>query len=168
RRSGRRVGAARRRVRRAARGRGLHGRCARRVLSRAARQLQEARDRPLRPRAAEEHDGQDPAEGSARAARRGVSALAARARARASVALGVRDGVARIVLERAETGNALDEALSTALAEACAAVDEDDAVRAVVLAARGADFSVGLPAERAWPDAAWPDAIGAVAAIAKP
>lgn len=55
----------------------------------------------------------------------------------------VNDGVARIVLDRPEQGNALDVEMKDALAAAVERVRRDAAVRAVVLAAAGKAFCVG-------------------------
>jgi 2-(1,2-epoxy-1,2-dihydrophenyl)acetyl-CoA isomerase len=55
----------------------------------------------------------------------------------------VREGVARIVLDRPEQGNALDEGMKDGLAAAVERVRRDGAVRAVVLAATGKAFCVG-------------------------
>jgi enoyl-CoA hydratase/carnithine racemase len=52
--------------------------------------------------------------------------------------------------------------------EACDAVEDDAAVRVVVLAAEGPAFSAGLPRGCGWPDPAWPDGVGAVARLTKP
>ena len=79
-----------------------------------------------------------------------------------------RDGVAWITLGRPASGNRLDAAVLGALAEACEAADDADDVRVVVLAARGAEFSRGLPPGCRWPDPRWPDGVGAVAAVTKP
>src|SRR5207247_2039999 len=88
------------------------GRGARRLLPPAARELQEARGDPLRRRAAEEPDGQDPPARPARAARRRVSSGHGPSRARRppsrhprpasgpAVELAVRDGVAWLTLAR--------------------------------------------------------------------
>ena len=62
----------------------------------------------------------------------------------------------------------LDDEVCSALVEACERVDADDAVRVAVLVPAGADFSLGLPAERPWLPASWPDPVTAVAAIGKP
>lgn len=78
------------------------------------------------------------------------------------------DGVARITLARAATGNRLDAALCQELAETCGALALEPAVHVVVLEAEGRDFSLGLPARVAWPPEAWPDAIGALAALPQP
>jgi len=85
-----------------------------------------------------------------------------------AVDVAVREGVAWVTLCRPATRNRLDAALAGALVAACEAVEGDDAARVAVLAARGPAFSAGLPAGRAWPDAAWPDAVGAVARLGKP
>jgi enoyl-CoA hydratase/carnithine racemase len=64
--------------------------------------------------------------------------------------------------------NRLDAEVMTGLADACAAVEDDEQVRAVVMGARGAVFSAGLPPACRWPPASWPDGIRAVAALTKP
>jgi len=55
----------------------------------------------------------------------------------------VRDGVARITLDRPDAANALDLALSRELMHAAIAADEDPAVRAVLIAANGRMFCAG-------------------------
>ena len=55
----------------------------------------------------------------------------------------VREGVARIVLDRPEQGNALDVGMKDGLKAAVARVRSDAAVRAVILAAAGKAFCVG-------------------------
>jgi hypothetical protein len=117
RRARRRVGPARRRVRGAPAGRCGHGGGARRVLSAAPRELQEARGVPLPAGAAEEPDGQDP---PARAAR----AVTAR-RADAAVVTRVEGGIARLALARRDA-EPLDDTLAPAL---CAAVRDVGARR---------------------------------------
>jgi enoyl-CoA hydratase/carnithine racemase len=86
----------------------------------------------------------------------------------AAVGLALRDGVAWMTLARPRTGNRLDAELTAALAAACEAVADDASVRVVALTAEGRDFCAGLPADVAWPPAAWPDAIGAVARLTVP
>jgi len=61
----------------------------------------------------------------------------------APVSLEVKEGVARILLERPDSGNALDVAMKDALAAAVERVSRDRAVRAVLLAASGRSFCVG-------------------------
>src|SRR6185295_3421978 len=118
----------------ASRGVGQRG-GARRVLPPAARELQEARDLPCSPRAAEEPDGEDPSAGASPVVTRST---------RSAVVVRVDDGVARVTLARPETGNRLDLPLCQALTEACAAVADDAAAHVVVLEATGRAFSVGL------------------------
>jgi len=79
-----------------------------------------------------------------------------------------RDGVAWIVLTRPRRRNRLDASAMAALAEACDAIEGDAAVRVVVLAADGPHFCAGLPDDVAWPPAAWPDAVAAVARLTRP
>jgi enoyl-CoA hydratase/carnithine racemase len=86
----------------------------------------------------------------------------------APVGVRVADGVAWVTLERPATRNRLDAAMHAALAGACEAAEDDDAVRVVVLAAAGPHFSAGLPPGRTWPEPAWGDGVAAVAALAKP
>jgi enoyl-CoA hydratase/carnithine racemase len=74
------------------------------------------------------------------------------------------DGVGWITLGVAR----LDETLCSELADACARVDQDDAVRVVVLVPSGPDFSLGLPAGKAWLPAEWPDPVAAMADVRKP
>jgi len=85
-----------------------------------------------------------------------------------AVELATRDGVGWITLARPETGNACDAELLGALAAACETVGDDDGVHAVVLAARGVRFSVGLPRGHRWPDATWPDGAATLGGLAKP
>jgi enoyl-CoA hydratase/carnithine racemase len=85
-----------------------------------------------------------------------------------AVELAVERGVARITLGRPETGNRCDAELLGGLVAACEAAEDDERVRVVLVAARGRVFSAGLPVGCRWPDRAWPDGIGAVAALAKP
>jgi len=92
---------------------------------------------------------------------------AARARG-APVAIEVSGGVAWLTLARPATQNRLDEELTCALAEACDAIEHDDAARTVVLAGAGRHFCAGLPRGMAWPPSSWPDAIAAVAGVSKP
>ena len=80
----------------------------------------------------------------------------------------MQNGVAWMALARPAFRNRLDAELLGALCEACETLEHDDAVRVVVLAARGTAFSAGLPRGCAWPDPRWPDGVGAVAALTKP
>jgi enoyl-CoA hydratase/carnithine racemase len=89
-------------------------------------------------------------------------------RRHAPVELVVHDRVAWLTLARPATGNRLDAELLGGLAEACATVEAADDIHVVVLAARGPAFSLGLPAGCAWPEASWPDGVGAVAALRRP
>jgi enoyl-CoA hydratase len=84
------------------------------------------------------------------------------------VELAVRHGVAWITLARPATGNRLDAELLAALVDACTAAEDAADVRVVVLAARGARFSTGLPAGCSWLPPAWPDGVAAVGALTKP
>ena len=59
------------------------------------------------------------------------------------VALQCHDSIATILLVRSRAKNRVNALLARELAEACAAVADDDAIRVVVLTGRGADFSVG-------------------------
>jgi enoyl-CoA hydratase/carnithine racemase len=90
------------------------------------------------------------------------------AHARPAVRTHVAGGIAWLTLARGAVGNRLDAALVQALAAACGALALDDDVHVVVLAAEGRAFSLGLPPRIAWPPAAWPDAIGALAALPQP
>jgi enoyl-CoA hydratase/carnithine racemase len=80
----------------------------------------------------------------------------------------VDDGIAWLTLARPGARNRLDAELQGALVHACATVDAADEVRVVVLRAQGAAFSAGLPRGCAWPPAAWPDAVDAVARLSRP
>ncbi|MGK9066595.1 enoyl-CoA hydratase/isomerase family protein [Stutzerimonas chloritidismutans] len=59
------------------------------------------------------------------------------------VLLSVRDGVASIVMNRPEQGNAIDLLMARALLHAAIACDQDENVRAVVLTANGKLFCAG-------------------------
>jgi 2-(1,2-epoxy-1,2-dihydrophenyl)acetyl-CoA isomerase len=59
------------------------------------------------------------------------------------VSLEVKEGVARILLDRPEAGNALDVAMKDALSAAVDGVSRDPSVRAVLVAASGRSFCVG-------------------------
>lgn len=61
----------------------------------------------------------------------------------AEVTYDVRDGIARIVLDRPEDMNPLTPRLLTEVRDALARVDRDDAVRVCVLSGAGRAFSVG-------------------------
>src|SRR5438132_150205 len=175
-----RVGPARGGLRRRPPGGVADRRGARRLLPPAARDLQEARGDPLRRRAAEEPDGQDPPARPARAARPRVSPARGPSRARRppsrhprpasrpAVELAVRDGVAWMTLARPASGNRLDAELLGALVEGSAAAEDDDGVRVVVLAAEGPAFSLGLPRACRWPERSWPDGVGALGGLTKP
>lgn len=93
---------------------------------------------------------------------------AARARRRAAVEVAVADHVAWLTLARPATQNRLDEGMMAGLAEACDALEHDDAVRAVVLCGAGHHFCAGLPRATAWPPRDWPDGIASVARVSKP
>lgn len=85
-----------------------------------------------------------------------------------AVELDRRDGVAWITLARPQAGNRCDVELLGALADACSTVEHADDVAVVVLRAQGSAFSTGLPDGEAWPDEAWPDGVGALAALTRP
>ena len=87
---------------------------------------------------------------------------------RAAVRFALRGAVAWLTLDRPASGNRLDPELQGALTDACAAAEEAREARVVVLAAHGRLFSAGLPPGCRWPEAAWPDGVGAVAALSKP
>lgn len=61
----------------------------------------------------------------------------------AAVSLTIEDGLARLVLNRPDAGNAMDTALVSALLGHARALGERDDVRVVVLAAAGRAFCVG-------------------------
>src|SRR6185295_1259875 len=149
RRSGRRVGSAGRRGRRAP------SRCARRrrgadrVLSGTPRELQEAGDRTLLPGVAEEPDGQDPAPRHSRRARRQIVTR--------------ENGLAIVPVAAAS----LDARTARTLADACAEADGDAAVRVVlVVAAQGLPDAVAARDEVE--HAAIADAVATLAAVRKP
>jgi enoyl-CoA hydratase/carnithine racemase len=80
----------------------------------------------------------------------------------------VQEGVAWITLARPALANRLDADMQGAIVEGCEEAEAREDVRVVVLAARGATFSTGLPAGTAWPDPSWPDAVATVAGLTKP
>jgi methylglutaconyl-CoA hydratase len=59
------------------------------------------------------------------------------------VLIAVADGIARITLNRPEKRNALNDAVIAALKDALRLADQDESVRAVILAGAGADFCSG-------------------------
>ncbi len=59
------------------------------------------------------------------------------------VTLDIRDGVARVTLDRPEAGNAIDPPMAQALLQAAIACDHDPAVRCVVLTGAGRMFCAG-------------------------
>jgi enoyl-CoA hydratase/carnithine racemase len=93
---------------------------------------------------------------------------ARRRAARPAVDVAIDDGVVWFTLDRETTGNRLDADMSAAIVEACERVEDDDAVRVVVLAARGPMFCTGLPKGSAVSPPSWPDAVARVAALTKP
>src|SRR6266850_2993731 len=60
-----------------------------------------------------------------------------------SVLFAVADGIARITLNRPEKRNALNDAVIAALKDALRQADQNESVRAVILAGAGADFCSG-------------------------
>ncbi len=60
-----------------------------------------------------------------------------------SVAIAKRGAIARLTLDRPQHGNAIDSGVLRGLADACAAIAADDAVRVAVLTAAGDIFSRG-------------------------
>jgi enoyl-CoA hydratase/carnithine racemase len=60
----------------------------------------------------------------------------------------IEDGVADVRLNRADKLNALDAAMFTAIADACARLKQDRGLRAVVLSGEGRAFCAGLDVER--------------------
>ncbi len=85
-----------------------------------------------------------------------------------AVEIGIADGVAWLRLGRPVTRNTLDAEMMAGLAEASETIEHDERVRVAVVESSGADWSVGLPRGIAWPPAAWPDGIAALAAVTKP
>jgi enoyl-CoA hydratase/carnithine racemase len=83
---------------------------------------------------------------------------------RPAVDLAVAGGVATVMLGR----DRYDVDVASGLAEVFAAIDTDDAVNVVVLAAAGSTFCAGLPARIAWPPEQWPDGVGAVGGCTRP
>ncbi|HWP66641.1 MAG TPA: enoyl-CoA hydratase-related protein [Candidatus Limnocylindria bacterium] len=77
-------------------------------------------------------------------------------------------GVATLTLDRAQTGNRLDDAMMQGLVDAASAVADRDDCCAVVLRARGRVFSLGLPPSVGWPPSAWADGVAAIAALPMP
>jgi len=86
----------------------------------------------------------------------------------AAVEVAVEDGVAWLTLARPARRNLLDAEMMGALAEASQAVEHDESVRVAVLGGAGDDFCGGLPRRIAWPPAAWPDGVAALAGVTKP
>jgi enoyl-CoA hydratase len=80
----------------------------------------------------------------------------------------VRGGVAWLTLARPATGNRCDAELLGGLTEACATAEDADDASVVVLVARGAAFSRGLPRGCRWPAPGWPDGVAALGAVTKP
>jgi enoyl-CoA hydratase/carnithine racemase len=80
----------------------------------------------------------------------------------------MRAGIAWITLGHPASRNRLDAEVMSALDEACAAAEDEDAATVVVLAARGREFSAGLPPGYRWPEATWRDGVEAVARVTKP
>ena len=91
-----------------------------------------------------------------------------RANPEPAVEVTVRDDVAEITLRRPAARNRLDAELLAGLVAACETAEDADAARVVVLRAHGPAFSAGLPPGVPWPDPAWPDGLGALAALTKP
>src|SRR5260370_24846726 len=63
------------------------------------------------------------------------------------VLFAVADGIARITLNRPEKRNALSDAMIAALKNALRLADQDESVRAVIVAGAGADFCSGADLE---------------------
>ena len=80
----------------------------------------------------------------------------------AAVSVTRHGSVATLALNRPEEANRLDAALGAAIADACEALDDDDGVRAVVVAGKDGVFATGLGE----PTACGP--ASAVAALTKP
>jgi enoyl-CoA hydratase/carnithine racemase len=85
----------------------------------------------------------------------------------AAVEFEVRGGVAWITLARGGSRNRLEAEVMAGLVDACDAA-EDAAAPVVVLRGEGPAFSAGLPRGCRWPEASWPDGVGAVGRLAKP
>jgi len=64
------------------------------------------------------------------------------------------DGIARIVIDNPDTGNALDESMSRDIVAACDAIAADDGIYVVVLSAEGTAFCPGGDTSPARPAAA--------------
>ena len=60
-----------------------------------------------------------------------------------TVNVSIDDDIASIILDRAEVRNALNRDTMVQLRDAALAISDKDQVRAVVIRAKGADFSVG-------------------------
>jgi enoyl-CoA hydratase len=80
----------------------------------------------------------------------------------------VRGWIATVTLARPATGNALDDAMMHGLVEAAGTLAGRDDLGAAIVRAEGRVFSRGLPAGVAWPPAAWPDGVDAVARMPMP
>ena len=59
------------------------------------------------------------------------------------ISVEVADGIGRIILDRPEKRNALDQRGAEELLEALAALTPDEAVRVITLSATGPDFCAG-------------------------
>jgi enoyl-CoA hydratase/carnithine racemase len=79
----------------------------------------------------------------------------------ASLDVRVSRGIARLTLCRPRRRNRVDVRLAQALCEAAEAIDTDDSVTAVVVAARGASFCAGIEDGGSWEqDFDWAAAVG--------
>ncbi len=63
------------------------------------------------------------------------------------VSLDIQDKTAIVTLDRPDDGNRVNEGLAAGLAEACTAVERDDAVRVVLLTGEGGSFCEGTEPE---------------------
>lgn len=84
------------------------------------------------------------------------------------VGLCVAGGVATLTLERPTTRNRLDPDLLAGVVSACETIDDDPEVRVTVLLGQGPHFCAGLPRGMSGLPPGWPDAIAAVAGLARP
>ena len=86
------------------------------------------------------------------------------------VTLDIQDKIAVVTLDRPEAGNRVDENMAAGLADACAAAERDDAVRAVVLTGAGDCFCVGSDPDSPATPAAFNRlrSSGSVASVSKP
>lgn len=82
------------------------------------------------------------------------------------IAWSVRDGVARIDLDRPRHGNRIDQAAAQALCDAAEAIELDDTVVIVVVSGSGGAFCLGIDGDGAWRQRH--DWVAAIARLTRP